>query len=488
VYRVRSGAAKYKLSFALSALTARTLAGCAVIGSAPTFDESAGSLGCRSTLGSYSLPKTVLNFVITKATDQPYHVLQGVNFVRVPDNQHTFCLDHLRSPLASDEVRVFKNRITTTESDSATIKSPAGVVLGKKRTVSSVAQTSTPFLQLIASKAVDHTAGIIRRFIRTAFVLLTNKGGFNPGRSAVGTGTGSAIVVADFTVDPFDHQEMARVNDVVRKFGFCFVLEDYTFDRSQGSGASADRYCRAPGVTAAEMPPRAAAAIQELHYLAPKPTTGIFYRPRASYRLSIYLNDDPGGRGRWRLGQIKNFTMENIMPIVSVGVDRAIFATRRTGLVFLDGALTNVCVSKGSEVESAIQIPLDVVYGIISLPSEMILAAVNDATTANSLLTAQRNLISAQNSYIKFLNNPSATALSGAPAAGTGKGPLTLGSTAVPVTGNGSDTFTEDDSADAGPIYTTDGDALSEICAELSVTSTMNPSPTNPSTSTAGAF
>jgi len=480
VWSVSESAAKFKLSFALPALTALALAGCAVVGSAPTFDESALFLGCRSTLGSYSLPKTVVNFVISKKKEDPYHVLQSIKTTPVPDNQHTFCLDHLRSPLASDEVRVFKNKIETTK--EVDVDNAKGFSAPVKRAVTSVAPVSTPFLQLIVSKAVDHTAGIIRRLIRTAFILLTNKGGFNPGRNAaVGTDrAGGAIVVADFTVDPFDYQEMARVNHVVRKFGFCFVLEDYTFDRSRSTGASADRYCRAPNKIAAEKPPRTAAAIQDLHYLAPKPTSGIFYRPRAAYRLSVYLNDDPEGRGSvWRLGQITNLRMENIMPIVSVGVDRAIFATRRTGLVFVDGALTNVCISKGSEVEGAIQIPLDVIYGIIALPSEMLSAATSDARTAKDLLDAQNRLIAAQNNYIKFLNDPAATDTSQFPAGdNTKKAPLTLGTPAA--SGITTPTFVNDDTQDAGAIYdSASGDALSEICAELAATTT-NPSRTSP--------
>jgi hypothetical protein len=471
---------------AISALASIALAACAVIGSESAFDGPPTSPGCQTTLGSYVLPKTVLNFVITKTPDDPSYVLQPINATPIPDNEHTFCLDHLRSPLASDEVVVFKNKIVSQEdpSDGSTaIKIAGSVVLRNKRKITSVTQTSTPFLQLVASKAVDHTAGIIRRIIRAAFILISNKGDFNPGRSAVGVGQSGAIPVADFTVDPFDDQEMARVNGIVRKFGFCFVLEDYTFDRSAGSGVNAVQYCRAPEATDARKPPQVAAALKELHYLVPKPVSGIFYRPRASYQLSIYINDDPLGHGHWRLGRMANFTFENIMPIVSVGVDRAIFATRRAGLVFSDGALTNVCISKGSEAQSAVQIPLDVIYGLISLPSETIIATVNDSQTATSLLQARQNLIAAQNSYIKFLNNSTATQFPSVSVPGTTKGPLTLGSTAsAPDTV----TFAGQESPDAGPIYASDGDPLSEICAELAVTSTMNPSPT--STPNPGSF
>jgi len=455
----------------LLALTAPALGGCAVVGSTATFIEQPGeSVPCVSTLGSYSLPKTALKFQITKNPNDAYHVLQDVGQERIPDSQHTFCLDYLRSATSSDQVRMFKNKITAEETDEnlpgTTIK------LRKTRQIKGVSQDNTPFLQLIASRAVDHTAGIIRRIIRTAFTLLSNKGDFTPAsraRSAAGTKSGDNVVVADFQVDPFDYQEMARVNEIARTLGFCFVLEDYTFNRSRASGTTADRYCSEPTKTAVKMPPPAAEAIERLHYLVPKPVDGIFYRPRAGYRLSIYIKDNPNGRGTWRLGKSMNLNMENIMPIVSVGVARAVFATRRTGLVFDDGMLTNVCISKGSEAESAIQIPLDVVYGLIALPSEMLSAARDDASRKKQLLDAQARLIKAQNDYIRFLNQDKATTAAELTSADTEKkGNLVLGAPA-------GSSFPEDLPPDAGEIFKdTNGDALSEICAELAAVRTLD--------------
>src|SRR5262249_7204525 len=148
-----------------------------------------------------------------------------------PDNNHVFCLDHLRSPLASDEVRVFKNKITTVESLAPPPNSTAAGAQNSQGS-KSIAHEDTPYLQLVASKAVDHTAGIIRRLLRAAFILMTNRGGFTGARSSLLTESPGEVTVADFQVDPFDYREMARVNDAVRKFGFCFILEDYTFDRT----------------------------------------------------------------------------------------------------------------------------------------------------------------------------------------------------------------------------------------------------------------
>src|SRR5262249_53083370 len=129
-----------------------------------------------------------------------------------------------------------------------------------------------------------------------------------------------------------------------------------------------------------------------------------------------------------------------------------------------------------------IQIPLDVIYGIISLPSETIRATIEDTNTARQLLDAQRNLITAQNNYIKFLNDPASTATNIGTVDSTKKGALSLGNTSEDVT------FAHDDPPDAGPIYKADGDALSEICAELAATSTeTNPGATQ-GTTAKGSF
>lgn len=464
---------KLKPAIAVSTVAALAVGGCAVVGSAPTFEglydvrEGPNSvLDCRSTLGSYTLPKRVLTVKIAKKDGDSFYTLDPDIYkpIPIPDNQHTFCLDHLRSPLASDEVRVFKNKIK---------ELPASEQTGTPvRRYSAKNEENTPFLQLIASKAVDHTAGIVRRFLRAAFILITNKKDFTSARAAVGTKTSAETIVLNEKVDPFDYREMASINQRMRKYGFCLVLEDYTFDDS--GSATPGQYCNSPEGVAGLAPPRSAQAIRELRYLVQKPVHGIFFRPRASYRLSIYLKDDPGGRGSWRPGPTTNVVMENIMPIVSVGVDRALFAVRRTGLVFDDGLLMNVCIAKGSEIEGFIKIPLDVIYGIIALPSEMVIAAIDDAKTSIDLMKAKNTLIEAQNNYIKFL---AGTDKDRSKLAGGTKGSLSLGNKNNP-------TFAAVEAAnetefgpptDAGAIA--DDAVLADICPQLLATRTSSAYP-----------
>ena len=358
---------------------------------------------CETELGSYTLPRTVLHFKVVKTSSD--FMMQTINEERVPDNRHIYCLDHLQNGFVHDVVRVFKNKVTQKEGMGETL-TPAkttgdGTIKYDK--------DNTPFLQLIASKAVDHTAGIIRNFIQAVFIGISGNPNFNSGqRSSNGLLAGSNdVVVADFHVDPFDHEEMGEVNQALRRFGFCAVLEGYTFNRH---ALSVQHYCESPARKAVDYAPRAASAIKNMRYLKPKPKSGIFYRPRAQYQLSVYVKHRPDDPGPWRLALMKTIKAENIMPIVSVGISRDAFATRRTGLVFDDGQLSNVCISKGSGVVEGIKIPLDVIYGIIALPSEIIIGTIRDRETANQLAAAQTRLIAAQNKYIEFLNTEDAAA------------------------------------------------------------------------------
>ncbi len=351
---------------------------------------------CESELGSYALPRSVLQFTVTQVEEN--FVLQKVDVRRFADNAHIYCLDHLRSAFADDTIRVHKEKVV--------VRNPAEQKAHKEQLDAEDADTvarrmTSPFLQLIGSKAIDHTAGIIRNAIRAAFILISNNPGFTPAREGVALRReGASAVVANLEADPFDFEQMADLNRGLRRFGFCVALDNYTFNRNR---AAVSHYCDAPVQVSGAARPVAADAIQNMQFHVPEPASGIFYRPRAPYNLYVYTKHYPDDPGEWTLALTKVVELENIMPVVSVGVDRAIFAERRTGLVFDDGMLINVCIMKGSEVEAFIDIPLDIVYGIISLPTETLRAAFQDRKTRTQLIQTEQRLIKAQNDYIAFL-------------------------------------------------------------------------------------
>ena len=87
----------------------------------------------------------------------------------------------------------------------------------------------------------------------------------------------------------------------------------------------------------------------------------------------VYTKQLPDEKGDWELSLMKPELMENIMPIVSVGIARETFAERRTGLIFDDGELVEcvgderVVCAQGSA--SNIQRALEERYGLRELAS-----------------------------------------------------------------------------------------------------------------------
>jgi hypothetical protein len=303
---------------------------------------------------------------------------------RVPENRFTFCLDHLVNGFADDAIRVLKTNSKT----ETTANEP----------------TASPFLSLVASHATDQSVEIIRKLILTAFRIISLNPDFKNSRATVGADAGGQEILRDLTFDPFNQNEVAEINKSLVPLGFCIVFEDFSFDTSQ---RDVGRYCNDPISVASKFPSKRASIVKSQRYLIPKPTSGIFYRPRTDHAVSVYTKSDPGAAEPWRILDRKWMPFENDSPILSVGVGRAMFATRRTGLIFDEGMLKNVCVSKGSEVAGFVTIPLDIVYGVIALPGQTIRGTINRFETRRQLIAAQEQLVEAQEAYIDYLSTPS---------------------------------------------------------------------------------
>ena len=61
--------------------------------------------------------------------------------------------------------------------------------------------------------------------------------------------------------------------------------------------------------------------------------------------------------------------MPNAAPVFSVDVRRALFAHRETSLTFDHGILSDVTITKGSELDAVAVIPLRVAQFIVSIPA-----------------------------------------------------------------------------------------------------------------------
>lgn len=442
-------------------LAAGALPGCAVVGSSSIIEQALlpgevssarQEVRCQTRLGSYTLPKTLMRIQVLKpAKDLRFHTIKIETSEPVPENRHTFCLDHLANAFADDTVRVFREKVAATATDAA-------------KHDSTTTSEATPFLQLVASRAVDQSVEIARKLIRTAFILISGNPDFAGARAGIEDAS-DQTVVRDLSFDPFDQHEVAEINRSITPLGFCVVAGDYSYDVK---AIDIDRYCADPLGAVARHPSAKATAVQRQRYLVPKPTTGIFYRPRAHYPVSIYAKADPGSRERWRLAHMDRYAFENLSPIVSVGVGRAAFATMRTGLVFDDGVLTDVCIARGSGAAAFVNIPLDVIYGVIALPSQTIKATIDGTTTRRNLLLAQQQLIEAQEAYINYLADTDNLAEPNIPGNNTAK-PLVLGATGIagaPDPANPSLTARPDLNGQTA-LLTADEGALASVCSEL---------------------
>ena len=376
-----------KIPVALTLLWA--LSSCSVVGSKSTATYSVAAQGsvssfgvrCKSKLGSYSLPRSEVTITITTSDRINFAMTSPVASV-VPDREHTYCLDHLSNIFADDAVWVRKE---VAQDPGAAESSRVG--------------KHSPYLQLVASNAVDQSVTVIRKLIRAVFLLISNDGSFSDGRSLGINAAPTPTTVARHSFDPFDQYELAEVNQAIKRYGFCLVLDGY----SHSDWVSAGTYCNAPQQTVQHKPSKKSKMVMNQRYVTKKPVSGIFYRPKTSYRMLTFTNQDPGGRTKWHLSHMTKLSMENISPVISVGVDRALFTKQKVALIFEDGLLLNACLARGSAALQAVQIPLDIVYGVIALPAARINAALNASRTRQQLIAAEQQYIIAQREYIDYL-------------------------------------------------------------------------------------
>jgi hypothetical protein len=357
--------------------------------------DPAPRVTCNSQLGSYALPKNFMRVQVHRVTTNSVteFVLSSLDTLSRGDSRHTFCLDYLASAFAQDRVIVKKS-----------------------------GGSGTQLLQVVASKTVDQSAVIIRRFIQTAFVAIGNFGFRKLGTSE----EKQAEPVADLEFDPFDQVQSAYANDTLRKYGFCLVLEEYTFGRdpmkldSRG-GPPAHTYCRDPLAVAVHPTPFAAIYADLDKTEVPPVESGIVYRPRSSYQLHIYGKDDPKGPEYWKLRVSQPVFLVNLSPVLAIRVDRNIFATKRIALKLEDGVLRNVCIFKTSELLEAIEIPLEVVKAVVRLPTQVIQVQYNQIKNETTLLTAETALINEQKKYIALLQGVEEAATATTPPSALGE-------------------------------------------------------------------
>lgn len=342
-----------------------------------------GAAGCSGALGWYALPRAYVRIRVGRVpgtadeTDLflPKAVYEQdksreVEIVRHPDPALTFCLDYLQSATANDTIEV------------------------RKWPLDEPVRPPTPYLAAVMVNATDQTRRIAQYLARTFFILASGNPAFTTVRASAFEPSAPPIMLADLEFDPFDDRETAAANDALRRLGFCVLLENYSIDLPEGPARAdaIDRYCNAPRSALAA--PTSAAALYRAAVSTPVDprVRGIFYRPRADYRLAIYQKRDPGGRGEWTLRSMQSYSLENLSPVVALALHRAAFAGKRINLIFDQGALVTACIAKTSEIAEAVNIPLEIARSIVDLPGQIVSVRI-DRDKQRTALLEQRTLL-----------------------------------------------------------------------------------------------
>jgi hypothetical protein len=371
-------------ALALALASALTMSGCSVVSSGtiePSGYAPAAHRTCQSSLGSYTLPKTKLLMTIKQNEETGVNVLTSITPVKVGDDpqRYTFCLDFLESAFADDRIQVIRT-------------TPAGVVDGKDDTGG--------LLKIVASHSIDMTGVVLQKVIRAIFIYLSGDAGFISGRAGgrkdPGDGTWRDVLKPSF--DPFDAVELAQWNKSMRRYGFCVAIGEYSFD----AAVSYKAYCDDPVRINRDRPSTKQEAVDALRKQAVRDIAGLYYRPRAAYPVTIFVNPDPEGHGEWRVGQTVHIEMENISPVLALRIDRAMFAIKKTAVVFDVGRLRDVCLVMGSEIYGAITPVLEFAYSLIQLPSAVISAEISAITQSKLVYEAEKKVIDMQGKLIEL--------------------------------------------------------------------------------------
>jgi hypothetical protein len=426
------------LCLGLAAGASVLLVACSNVADSTRIDVTGSALGygpgCQSALGSYALPKAFLEIQIGQAgAGSPPDIAVAtaggspVNTNRHPDPSLVFCLDYLASAFSDDNLQVIKwplpggaqpaqNVAQTTQNTSAQVtqnvsqNTQNGAQNANSSAISSFisAQSSKEaFLGAVTFNVTDQTAYIIQALIRSGFIAASGNPQFTT-RNAVFS---ASQIVADLEYDPFDRVDSATVNDRLQKLGVCLVLETYTFDPRIG----VDNYCDNP-LRYGTRPTLYTKAYQKAEETPANPhLPGLLYRPRYPYRLFIFRKLDPKSGAHWKLQQITTVRLENISPVISLGVSRAVFAGKAMSFVFNEGALQTVCVAKTSEIQGFAQIPLQVAKSIVDLPASVMSVQIGNANSQAQLVQAEQQLYLMQRAYLLNLMGQTTAAPTGVP-------------------------------------------------------------------------
>lgn len=115
---------------------------------------------------------------------------------------------------------------------------------------------------------------------------------------------------------------------------------------------------------------------------------GLKFRPLLPYLATVKQDD--------KLISSGVVLLPNEAPVLSLEVARASFVEKDTKITFIDGVLTKYEMTKPSQALGFMQIPIDIVKAITSIPSAMLQFKIDQTTKQTNLDVAQRQALEAQ--------------------------------------------------------------------------------------------
>lgn len=122
----------------------------------------------------------------------------------------------------------------------------------------------------------------------------------------------------------------------------------------------------------------------------PSPQNGIYYRPLLPYELTLT------GDKNYKFVKTVTILLPNKSPILSLDIRRAPFVQKVTHLTFASGVLTEVHITKPSEILGAMDIPLNIVKTITSLPTDLIQFKIDYSSKQEALLKQLQSQLEAE--------------------------------------------------------------------------------------------
>jgi hypothetical protein len=358
------------LLLALAAL----VAGCGATLVSETLDRDAASAfgACKYQAGAYALPKDLLYLEIDKVEDGSPHYFEVKHVAtrRTADPTRIYCLDFLGSALSNDRMSIGRG------SDDGTDENGSSSLL----------------LTAIGSRFDDQTIKIANAIVDgIARIAVGPRGAFESKEEG-------QAVVAQFEFDPFDREQLTKINKALRPLHHCVFLDptndpyvpDWQIDQCSsyappGSSGAADYY----GMSIINKnPPSTSEGLR-----------GVLYRPVLTHKLVIMKkNNDPVG-APWKIFETKRVQMTNASPAFMLEVNRSLFIERTSTITFDKGVLTGVSLTKPSEAEALSGFVLRTVQTIISIPVRALVVRASDAKNRRELINAQAQMIATLRQY-----------------------------------------------------------------------------------------